>query len=61
MSFGGSSYLQMLNEVMELLVWSDGTVGNVEIIENMSLSDFINYRNMFKPKYEAEGEQEEVY
>jgi hypothetical protein len=51
----------MLNEVFELLVWSNGVVGDIEIIENMSLSDFINYRNMFKPKYEAEAENKKKF
>lgn len=56
-----SSYIQTVNEISELIVWSEGQVGNVLIIEELSLLDFINYRKIFKSKYEAEAENKKKF
>jgi hypothetical protein len=56
-----SSYIQTINEISELIVWSDGGLGDLRVIENMSMLDFINYRSIFKTKYEAEIENKKKF
>lgn len=56
-----SSYIQTINEISELIVWSDGGIGNLQVIEGMSMLDFINYRVIFKSKYEGEAENKKKF
>jgi hypothetical protein len=60
MSFEGS-YLQVMNQVSELLVWSDGIIGDSSVIEEMSMLDFLSYRNIFKAKYEGDSENKQKF
>jgi hypothetical protein len=60
MSFEGS-YIQTINEISELLVWSEGCVGDVKTIEELSLIDFINYRQIFKSKYEGDADNKKKF
>lgn len=60
MSFD-SSYIQTINEISELIVWSSAGIGNLEIVENMSMLDFINYRSIFKAKFEGEAENKKKF
>jgi len=56
-----SSYIQTINEISELIVWSSGGLGSLEVIENMSMLDFTNYRSIFKSKYEGEAENKRKF
>lgn len=56
-----SSYIQMINEISELIVWSNGGLGSLEVLENISMLDFINYRSIFKSKFEGEAENKKKF
>jgi hypothetical protein len=56
-----SSYLQTINEIAELIVWSDGNLGDVNSIESMCMVDFFNYRKIFKGKYEGDAENKKKF
>lgn len=56
-----SSYIQTINEISELLVWSDGVVGDIKILEDISIIDFINYRQIFKAKYEGDADNKKKF
>lgn len=56
-----SSYIQTINEISELIVWSDGGVGTINTIEDMSMVDFLTYRSIFKSKYEGEADNKKKF
>lgn len=56
-----SSYIQTINEISELIVWSGGEIGNLDVIESMSMLDFLNYRSIFKSKFEGEAENKKKF
>lgn len=52
MSFN-SSYLNTLGEITELAIWSNNLI-NILQVEELDISDFYFYRELFKEKFNEE-------
>lgn len=51
---------KLTNEIIELLIWSNGFINKCEI-ENFTVDEFFYYRKIFKDKFEKEQDNKQEF